>query len=76
MIKKSSATKQDLHQTIERIRQLAWTGQHMAAIDSATQALEKVGAGSPRTGKGRGNRAPMQMSLLDLRSESLSLIHI
>jgi K+-sensing histidine kinase KdpD/tetratricopeptide (TPR) repeat protein len=48
---------------IDRIRQLAWTGQHAAAIDSATQALaQRVGA--------ERRSAPTQMSLLDLRAES------
>ena len=55
---------------IEHIRQLAWTGQHAAAIDSATQALENMEAGSSRPVRGQGDPAPTQMSLLDLRSES------
>ncbi|HND94099.1 MAG TPA: hypothetical protein PLI75_20115, partial [Anaerolineales bacterium] len=70
MIRKSGSSDPKPNLTIERIRQLAWTGQHAAAIDSATEALENVGAGSPRPGKGRGNRAPTMMSLLDLRAES------
>ncbi|MBP6178310.1 MAG: GAF domain-containing protein, partial [Anaerolineales bacterium] len=69
-VKKTREKKTEMIDVVSRVRDLAWTGQHAAAIDSATQALEKVGARSPRTGKGRGNRAPMQMSLLDLRSES------
>ncbi len=44
---------------IEPIRQLAWTGQHAAAIDSATQALA-----TPKI------KPAEQMSLLDLRAES------
>ncbi|MBL0345227.1 hypothetical protein [Candidatus Villigracilis affinis] len=51
----------DGRQTIDHIRQLAWTGQHAAAIDSATQALA-----APKTRM----RPAEQMSLLDLRAES------
>ncbi|MBL8103483.1 MAG: GAF domain-containing protein, partial [Anaerolineales bacterium] len=46
-------------QVIEQVRQLAWTGQHAAAIDSATQALS-----APKI------KPTHQMDLLDLRSES------
>ncbi|MFN8433539.1 MAG: GAF domain-containing protein [Anaerolineales bacterium] len=79
MTKKSGSSKPTLAPTLEHIRQLAWTGQHAAAIDSATQALsalDDVGARSPRPvhgtrpNKGQGDPAPTQMSLLDLRSES------
>jgi len=55
---------------IEHVRQLAWTGQHAATIDFATQALENVGAGSSRPGKGQGDPAPTTMDLFDLRAES------
>ncbi|MBK7317145.1 hypothetical protein [Candidatus Villigracilis affinis] len=51
----------DGRQTIDHIRQLAWTGQHASAIDSATQALA-----APKTRM----RPAEQMSLLDLRAES------
>jgi GAF domain-containing protein/DNA-binding response OmpR family regulator/tetratricopeptide (TPR) repeat protein len=53
--------KVDTNLTIETIRQLAWTGQHAAAIDSATQALS-----APKT----RTRPAEQMGLLDLRAES------
>ncbi|HMU95141.1 MAG TPA: hypothetical protein PKE43_19225, partial [Anaerolineales bacterium] len=49
--------------TLTHIRGLAWTGQHAAAIDSATQALATLGRGDSRV-------APTVMSLLDLRAES------
>jgi GAF domain-containing protein/tetratricopeptide (TPR) repeat protein len=51
--------KVDTNLMIETIRQLAWTGQHKLAIDSATQALA-----TPKL------KPAEQMSLLDLRSES------
>jgi tetratricopeptide (TPR) repeat protein len=83
MVKKTSrvrkTSKQLLagsDQTIEQVRQLAWTGQHARAIEVATEALENVGAGSPRPvngkrpGKGQEDPAPTIMSLLDLRAES------
>lgn len=50
MTKKSDSSKLNFEQTIGQIRQLAWTGQHAPAIDSATQALATlvdVGARSP-----------------------------
>ena len=47
------------NQTVAQVRQLAWTGQHAAAIDSATQALA-----APKI------KPANQMSLLDLRAES------
>ena len=73
MAKKSSPVKRDIKtgkktsvqrlavsdQTIEPVRTLAWTGQHAAAIDSATQALA-----APKI------KPAEQMDLLDLRSES------
>ena len=46
-------------QTVEHVRQLAWTGQHALAIDSATQALA-----TPKI------KPAEQMDLLDLRAES------
>ena len=46
-------------QLIEQVRQLAWTGQHAAAIDSATQELSKSRL-----------KRDLQMDLLDLRAES------
>ncbi|MFM8427072.1 MAG: hypothetical protein ACKOBL_18060, partial [Chloroflexota bacterium] len=61
MTKKSGSSKSTLAPTLERIRQLAWTGQHAAAIDSATGALS-----APKTRM----RPAEQMSLLDLRAES------
>ncbi|HNO94798.1 MAG TPA: hypothetical protein PKJ84_11540, partial [Anaerolineales bacterium] len=63
MTKKSGSSKSTLAPTLEQIRQLAWTGQHAAAIDSATGALTTLGKGDSRV-------APTQMSLLDLRAES------
>ncbi|MEN9562649.1 MAG: hypothetical protein RIR73_893, partial [Chloroflexota bacterium] len=51
--------KVDTNLMIETIRQLAWTGQHMLAIDSATQALA-----APKI------KPAEQMTLLDLRAES------
>ncbi len=49
---------------VMRVRELAWTGQHKLAIDSATQALSSLG-------KGESQLVPtVMMSLLDLRSES------
>ena len=51
--------KVDTNLTIETIRQLAWTGQHKLAIDSATQALSALKI-----------KPAEQMSLLDLRAES------
>jgi hypothetical protein len=50
--------------TVEQVRQLAWTGQHAAAIDSATGALSASGKG------GRPSAPTVTMSLLDLRAES------
>ena len=70
MTKKSGSSKSTLAPTLEQIRQLAWTGQHAAAIDSATGALENVGAGYSRPVRWQGNPAPTMMSLLDLRAES------
>ncbi|HEY5729996.1 MAG TPA: GAF domain-containing protein, partial [Anaerolineales bacterium] len=46
-------------QTIEHVRGLAWTGQHAAAIDSATKALDRSRL-----------KRDVEMSLLDLRAES------
>lgn len=46
-------------QSIEQVRQLAWTGQHATAIDSASEELNKSGL-----------KPDLQMDLLDLRSES------
>ncbi|MFN8400320.1 MAG: GAF domain-containing protein [Anaerolineales bacterium] len=51
--------KTDNNPIIENIRQLAWTGQHKLAIDSATQALSRSRL-----------QRDVEMSLLDLRSES------
>ncbi len=47
-------------QTIDRVRELAWTGQHAQAIELASQELSKADYQS----------APRQMDLLDLRAES------
>ncbi|MCB0120276.1 MAG: hypothetical protein KDD72_14680, partial [Anaerolineales bacterium] len=57
--KRTSAKQADSQQMIARIRELAWTGQHAAAIDSATQALSTLKI-----------KPADQMDLLDLRSES------
>ncbi|MFN8400321.1 MAG: GAF domain-containing protein [Anaerolineales bacterium] len=84
MTKKSGSSKPTLDPTLEHIRQLAWTGQHAAAIDSATQALAALGdvgarhstrrvsprpVHGTRPRKGQGDPAPT-MDLLDLRAES------
>ena len=58
--KKVSKQKSDNNsQVVEHVRQLAWTGQHAVAIDSATKALS-----TPKI------KPADQMSLLDLRAES------
>ncbi|MDO9302590.1 MAG: hypothetical protein Q7T89_14480, partial [Anaerolineales bacterium] len=46
-------------QTIARVRDLAWTGQHAQAIDLASQALSKA-----------AGKSDWQSDLLDLRAES------
>ena len=61
MTKKRIEAAKNNDTMIEHIRQLAWTGQHAAAIDSATGALA-----TPKTRM----RPAEQMSLLDLRAES------
>ena len=50
-------------QTVTRVRELAWTGQHAAAIDSAAQELSRL----PKSLRLRKS----EMDLLDLRAESL-----
>ncbi|HNJ13299.1 MAG TPA: hypothetical protein PLN43_06935, partial [Anaerolineales bacterium] len=62
-ITKNKRTKNTDDQALTHIRQLAWTGQHAAAIDSATEAFATLGKGDSRV-------APTMMSLLDLRAES------
>ncbi|MBL8062028.1 MAG: GAF domain-containing protein [Anaerolineales bacterium] len=57
--KKTLPSMKDTAASIARIRQLAWTGQHAAAIDSATGAFA-----APKI------KPAEQMSLLDLRAES------
>ena len=48
MTKKRIEAAKNNDTMIEHIRQLAWTGQHTAAIDSATQALAALGdVGNP-----------------------------
>ncbi|MCC7118123.1 MAG: GAF domain-containing protein [Anaerolineales bacterium] len=47
------------HPSVERVRQLAWTGQHAAAVDSASKELSRSGL-----------KPDLQMDLFDLRSES------
>ncbi|HMV28546.1 MAG TPA: hypothetical protein PKE23_04120, partial [Anaerolineales bacterium] len=59
MTKKRIEAAKNNDTMIEHIRQLAWTGQHAAAIVSATQALA-----TPKI------KPAEQMSLLDLRAES------
>ncbi|HNB36283.1 MAG TPA: hypothetical protein PK414_08685, partial [Anaerolineales bacterium] len=61
MVKKDERRKKADSPTLTHIRQLAWTGQHAAAIDSATEALDR---------KADWQSAPQIISLLDLRSES------
>ena len=47
------------YQSIEHVRQLAWAGQHAAAINSATKALDRSRL-----------KRDVERSLLDLRAES------
>jgi len=57
--KRSAVGGLHLTETTKHVRELAWTGQHAAAIDLATQALS-----TPKI------KPTEQMSLLDLRAES------
>ena len=57
--KKESYRQSALSETIARVRELAWSGQHAQAIDLATQALSR-----PEI------KPAEQMDLLDLRAES------
>ena len=58
-ITKNKRTKNTDDLALTHIRQLAWTGQHAAAIDSATEALSTSDW-----------QSDVRMSLLDLRAES------
>ncbi len=76
--KPKAATKQDkkrgaktvinlseerIKELLTQARELAWTGQHVKAIDLCTQVLDAIGKGNSRT-------AELQTHLLDTRAES------
>lgn len=56
-------SKEKINELLTQVRALVWTGQHAQAIELATQELSRSGL-----------KPDMQMDLLDLRSESTSLL--